>query len=52
VQFQPGDLNLRPERARQFLEQYFPGDKFNIYYGSPDDFLRELAQACKKGTPP
>jgi hypothetical protein len=42
VQFQPGELNLRPERARQFLEQYFPGDKFNIYYGSAEDFLRDL----------
>lgn len=52
VQFQPGDLNLRPERARQFLEQYFPGDKFNIYYGSAEDFLRELAQACVKGPTP
>jgi hypothetical protein len=42
VQLQPGEINLNPDKARQFLEQYFPGDKFNIYWGSGEDFLRQL----------
>jgi hypothetical protein len=42
VQLQPGDGNLRPASARETLRKYF-GDKFNIYWGSADDYLRDLA---------
>ena len=33
---------LEPERARQYLEEYFQGADINIYWGSTDDFMREL----------
>ncbi len=42
VQLQPGDDNLRPASARETLRKYF-GDKFNIYWGSAEDYLRDLA---------
>lgn len=42
VQLQPGDDYLRPGSARRYLERYFPSDKFDIYWGSADDFLEEL----------
>ena len=41
VQLQPGDDNLRPVSARDYLTKYF-GDKFNIYWGSAEDYLRDL----------
>lgn len=43
VQLQPGDDNLRPASARHYLERYF-GEKFNIYWGSAEDYLRDLAR--------
>jgi hypothetical protein len=33
---------LEPERARRYLERYFGGADISIYWGSVDDFLREL----------
>jgi SIR2-like domain len=35
---------LEPERARSYLEDYFQGADISIYWGSVDDFLRELDQ--------
>lgn len=42
VQLQPGEENLDPESACEYLRQYFPNDKFNVFWGSAEDFLSEL----------
>jgi hypothetical protein len=42
VQLQPGDGYLKPESARRYLERAFTKDQLDIYWGSADDFLREL----------
>ena len=37
------DRILEPRRARKYLEQYFEkGADISIYWGSPDDFLKEM----------
>jgi hypothetical protein len=33
---------LQPERARRYLESYFQTDDIRIYWGSVDDFVRDL----------
>ena len=33
---------LDPERARSYLEGYFQGMQVSIYWGSTDDYIREL----------
>ena len=33
---------LEPERARRYLETYFQDADINIYWGSVEDFAREL----------
>jgi hypothetical protein len=35
---------LEPERARRYLESYFQGAAISIYWGSAEDFVRELAE--------
>jgi hypothetical protein len=35
---------LEPARARQYLETYFRRAFISIYWGSPEDFARELSQ--------
>jgi hypothetical protein len=35
---------LEPERARKYLESYFQGADISIYWGSAEDFLKELQQ--------
>jgi hypothetical protein len=42
VQIQPVEGNLRPERAYRYLEEFFLGVNIGIYWGSADDFLKEL----------
>jgi hypothetical protein len=42
VQIQPGDDNLRPEGARNYLTQFFPSHMFNLYWGSAENFLAAL----------
>lgn len=40
---------LEPERARRYLESYFQDADISIYWGSADDFVKDLAkQAAKK----
>ncbi len=42
---------LEPKRAREYLEQYFEkGADISIYWGSPDDFLKELLR--RRENPP
>lgn len=36
--------NLNPRRARAYLQKYFGQAQINLYWGKPEDFLRELAQ--------
>jgi len=48
VQIRPGDDNLRPESACTYLTQFFPSDKFNLYWGSATNFLAELWEQWKK----
>jgi hypothetical protein len=35
---------LEPERARKYLESYFQGADISIYWGSAEDFLKDLQQ--------
>jgi hypothetical protein len=35
---------LSPERAKEYLEEYFRDASIHIYWGSPQDFLRALHQ--------
>jgi hypothetical protein len=45
VQLDPEeDRILEPERARKYLESYFQGADISIYWGSAEDFLKELQQ--------
>jgi hypothetical protein len=45
VQIDPEEgSSLDPERARQYLEEYFQADDINIYWGSTEDFIRDLWQ--------
>lgn len=40
---------LEPERARRYLESYFQDADISIYWGSAEDFVKDLArQAAKK----
>ncbi len=53
VQIQPGDDHIQPDRARKYLEKIFPKRKsFNIYWGSPNDFIRELRRQWNGGENP
>lgn len=38
-------------RARRYLENYFEASKITIFWGSADDFLRELGARLPKGAP-
>ena len=42
VQLDLQDGTMDPERARAYLERYFAGDDISIYWGSCEDFIREL----------
>jgi hypothetical protein len=45
VQIDPEeDRILEPDRARKYLESYFQGADISIYWGSAEDFLKELQQ--------
>ncbi len=33
---------LEPKRARRYLESYFQGAQISIYWGTTEDFVREL----------
>jgi hypothetical protein len=35
---------LEPEGARRYLESYFQGTDISIYWGSAEDFIKELAE--------
>jgi hypothetical protein len=47
VQLQPGDAYLKPESARRYLERAFMKDQLDIYWGSAEDFLRELKEQAR-----
>jgi len=47
-QINPGEGYQDPERARRYLEQFFIGMKMGIFWGSAQDFTRELRQRSKK----
>jgi hypothetical protein len=50
VQIDPEESNLlEPERARRYLERYFQGADISIYWGTTDDFGRELKAANEAG---
>lgn len=52
VQIDPeGSQTLEPERARRYLERafHFNDADLSIYWGSTDDFVRELGQAWEGG---
>jgi hypothetical protein len=51
VQLDPEeDRIIEPEGARQFLEQFFLNSDLNIYWGRPNDFMRDLWQHYKGKT--
>jgi hypothetical protein len=39
--------NMNPRRARAYLQKYFGQAQINLYWGKPEDFLRELYQRWK-----
>ncbi len=39
---------LEPERARRYLEQYFQDTNINMYWGSVEDFAKELAKQLER----
>jgi hypothetical protein len=40
---------LEPEGARRYLETYFKDADISIYWGSPEEFVRELCRRRKGG---
>jgi len=42
---------LEPERARRYLEGYFRGSDISIYWGSVEDFVRELSHQWDRAKP-
>lgn len=42
---------LDPKRARQYLEKYFCNADIGIYWGRPEDFVRELQKRRSGGKP-
>jgi len=38
---------MNPRRARAYLQKYFGQAQINLYWGKPEDFLRELYQRWK-----
>jgi hypothetical protein len=38
--------HLDPEKARRYLQKYFSNARVSIYWGSVDDFMRELEKRC------
>ena len=49
VQIDPEEGRLLdPWRARRYLEKYFEGERFKIYWGSSEDFLKRLWQAWQE----
>lgn len=51
VQINPDeDTIIEPSRARKYLEKYFNSSNVSIYWGSAEDFLRELRQRWNQST--
>lgn len=51
AQLEPEDERiLEPLRARKYLADYFKGAAIDIYWGSPEEFLRELMRERQKET--
>jgi hypothetical protein len=48
VQVRPGEDILNPEQARQYMEQYLAGVNIGVYWGSVDEFMRELWDRAQK----
>ena len=52
VQIDPeGSQTLEPERARRYLQQYFEEVDISIYWGSVEDFVRELKEGWQAARP-
>jgi hypothetical protein len=50
AQIDPEEVrNLDAEGARRYLETYFQHGNISIYWGSPEDFLKELQRRLKGG---
>jgi hypothetical protein len=50
VQINPDeDRILDPVRARRYLEEYFNDSKISIYWGSAEDFVRDLREQWNSG---
>lgn len=50
VQLNPDESYHDPERTRRYLETFFTGMKMGIYWGSAQDFTKQLAQSMGKGS--
>jgi hypothetical protein len=49
VQINPEEgSSVDPLRARQYIEQYFQDEDINIFWGSADEFIRELGLRWKQ----
>jgi hypothetical protein len=52
VQIDPeGSQTLEPERARRYLQQYFEEVDISIYWGSVEDFVRQLKEGWQAARP-
>ena len=41
---------IEPRAARAYLESYFTESAISIYWGSPDDFARDLLKRWEAGS--
>jgi hypothetical protein len=48
VQVRPGGDILEPEAARMYLEQHYGGMDIGVYWGSVEDFIKDLCKRTEK----
>ncbi|MEP7336268.1 MAG: hypothetical protein ABI977_00760, partial [Acidobacteriota bacterium] len=49
VQINPEEGRVsEPDRARRYFESYFKGADISVYWGTAEDFIKELNERCKQ----
>lgn len=49
VQINPEESRVsEPDRARRYFESYFKGADISVYWGTAEDFIKELNERCKQ----
>ena len=50
AQLMPNENSVEePERAREYLEEYFGSENISIYWGSVEDFAQDLSDELNRG---